>query len=160
MYNKALKYHKKAKKSISDFWETILMSEDSDRFDIGLILNHISQMEYADAKANGAYRRMVVRFPLSVKVLKHYAVFLSEIHHNREDSDEILERIKKICQAGLSDDPNTVSHPGAPARSPSENRIYSEYREKIYDYSKKNSSQFNWIIRGMYYDNLLANSHI
>ncbi|KAJ3190670.1 hypothetical protein HK101_008494 [Irineochytrium annulatum] len=150
----ATTYHKEAKASIATFWQTIMMAEDDVPVDTNTLVNLVSQMEKSDKSAVGAYRQLMSRFPLSVRMLRRYAEFLDEIHNNRDEADSVRKRIKKIQEAGMSDELISATA-GAEAklgplmRTRKEKKAYKEYRKQVYLYSKANSAQLVWMIRGV-----------
>ncbi|KAJ3099888.1 hypothetical protein HDU96_010535 [Phlyctochytrium bullatum] len=136
LMKKATMYHKEAKASIANFWQTIMLAEEDGAVNTSSLINSVSQMEWSDKNAIAAYRQLLARFPLSVRVLRHYAVFLEEIHNNRDESKKIQRQIKTIQDAGMSDELPSVtaerlamfSHD---SRSKKEKRQYKEYRKQI-----------------------------
>ncbi|KAJ3099758.1 hypothetical protein HDU97_002784 [Phlyctochytrium planicorne] len=163
LIKKATTHHKEAKASIANFWQTIMMADEGEQVDIGTLINLVSQMEWSDKKAINGYRQLLNRFPLSVRVLRNYAVFLEEIHNNRDESKRIQKQIKAIQDAGMSDELASItaqrlaiySHD---LRSKKEKRQYKEYRKQVYLYSKANSSQLHWMVRGIINPNLFSHN--
>ncbi|KAJ3209457.1 hypothetical protein HDU67_006186 [Dinochytrium kinnereticum] len=153
LMKKATMHHKEAKGSIANFWQTIMLADES-QVDTNNLINLVSQMEWSDKMAIDAYRQLLARFPLSVRVLRNYAVFLEEIHNNRDESKKIQKQIKTIQDAGMADElPSVTAEKLAlyshDSRSRKEKKQYLEYRKQVYLYSKANSSQLHWMIRGV-----------
>ncbi|KAI9348503.1 hypothetical protein BDR26DRAFT_915655 [Obelidium mucronatum] len=168
-----------ARASIASFWLAIMNAEEDEAVDTAILMTHVSQMERSDHNATEAYNRLIQRYPLSVKVLSSYADFLDDIHNNHEESEMIRRRMKRICDAGLSDDAKygTIASRVAPANvtvgslgaagstavnnnappslmqgnhmTKKSKKAYKEYRKQVYNYSKGNSKVLTWMIRGI-----------
>ncbi|KAJ3245233.1 hypothetical protein HDU78_009713 [Chytriomyces hyalinus] len=161
--------YKEARASIASFWLAIMTSNEQEKVDTSILMQHVSQMERSDAAATESFTRLMIRYPLSVKVLSSYANFLDDIHNNHEESELIRRRIKRICDAGLSDDVKYLATPlhispqgtgvaasamisghGSSAHmSKKSKRAYKEYRKQVYHYSKGNSALLTWMVRGI-----------
>ncbi|KAJ3230140.1 hypothetical protein HDU81_004755 [Chytriomyces hyalinus] len=158
--------YKEARASIASFWLAIMTSNEQENVDTSILMQHVSQMERSDAAATESFTRLMIRYPLSVKVLSSYADFLDDIHNNHEESELIRRRIKRICDAGLSDDVKYSATPlhtspqgtgvGASAfigssahMSKKSKRAFKEYRKQVYHYSKGNSALLTWMVRGI-----------
>ncbi|KAJ3221948.1 hypothetical protein HDU81_010225 [Chytriomyces hyalinus] len=161
--------YKEARASIASFWLAIMTSNEQENVDTSILMQHVSQMERSDAAATESFTRLMIRYPLSVKVLSSYASFLDDIHNNHEESELIRRRIKRICDAGLSDDVNYAATPlsvrpqgGGAATSTAisghgssahmskrSKRAFKEYRKQVYHYSKGNSALLTWMVRGI-----------
>ncbi|KAI8832680.1 hypothetical protein BJ741DRAFT_287174 [Chytriomyces cf. hyalinus JEL632] len=161
--------YKEARASIASFWLAIMTSNEQEGVDTSILMQHVSQMERSDAAATESFTRLMIRYPLSVKVLSSYASFLDDIHNNHEESELIRRRIKRICDAGLSDDVSYAATPlsirpqgggvaasavisgqGSSAHmSKKSKRAFKEYRKQVYHYSKGNSALLTWMVRGI-----------
>ncbi|KAJ3031464.1 UNVERIFIED_CONTAM: hypothetical protein HDU68_003795 [Siphonaria sp. JEL0065] len=157
-------YYSEARASIASFWLAIMNAEEDEAVDTAILMTHVSQMERSDHNATEAYNRLIQRYPLSVKVLSSYADFLDDIHNNHEESELIRRRMKRICDAGLSDDTNyatnaighgskSISAAGVTGISGNNHmtkkskKAYKEYRKQVYNYSRGNSKVLTWMIR-------------
>ncbi|KAJ3208077.1 hypothetical protein HDU67_007032 [Dinochytrium kinnereticum] len=132
------------------------MAEEEKPVDTSVLINLVSQMERCDDRAHDAYRKLLNRFPLSVRVLQRYAMFLDEIHNNLIEAEEVRKKIKKIQDAGMSDEVAVVAQVGSDVksvggavRSKKERQGYKEYRKQVYLYSKANSFLLNAMTRGV-----------
>jgi hypothetical protein len=100
----------------------------------------------------------MTRFPLSVQVLTKYAQFVEEIHNNRDEADKVRRKIRRICEAGLSDEAKLlfmseighahVSHMSMQVvRTKKEQKEYREYKKQVYSFSRANTLHLRWMIR-------------
>ncbi|KAJ3107781.1 hypothetical protein HDU96_007773 [Phlyctochytrium bullatum] len=156
LLKRAFLYHKEAKASIANFWQTILVAEDDKPVDTSVLINLVAQMERCDDRASMAYKQLLQRYPLSVRVLQGYSVFLDEIHNNMIEAEEVRKKIKKIQDAGMSDEIPGALNPwnefrfgGSPAKTKKEKQAYKEYRKQVYLYSRGISFWLNTVIRGV-----------
>ncbi|KAI8616721.1 hypothetical protein BC830DRAFT_1116890 [Chytriomyces sp. MP71] len=168
LMKEAKQSYKEARASIANFWLAILSAEDKSAVDTAILMQHVSQMERSDHQATESFTRLIARYPLSVKVLSSYADFLDDIHNNHEESELIRRRIKRICDAGLSDDVNHIATPigankgvhssiagnmmtgsSSAHMTKKSKKAYKEYRKQVYHYSKGNSALLTWMIRGI-----------
>ncbi|KAJ3199165.1 hypothetical protein HDU83_007364 [Entophlyctis luteolus] len=148
--DRAKLYHAEARASIANFWLAIMNAEENEEADTAILMTHVSQMERSDHNASEAYHRLIQRYPLSVRVLISYATFLAEIHNNHEESEKIRRRIKRICDAGLSDDAQQTSQSmQSTLMNKKSQKAFKEYRKQVYYYSRGNSALLMWMIRGI-----------
>ncbi|KAJ3140423.1 hypothetical protein HK100_009734 [Physocladia obscura] len=144
-------YYKDAKANIASFWLAIMSAKEGEAADTAVLMTHVSQMERSDSNATEAYKRLIQRYPLSIRVLRNYAEFLEKIHNNHEESEIIHRRIKRICDAGLSDDPMYIATGGSGVgMSKKSKKAFKAYRKQVYHYSKGNSAHLTWMIRGTF----------
>ncbi|KAJ3077880.1 hypothetical protein HDU99_000920, partial [Rhizoclosmatium hyalinum] len=164
LMKEAKRYYSEARASIANFWLAIMTAEEDEVADTAVLMTHVSQMERSDQNATEAFNRLIQRYPLSVKVLSSYADFLDDIHNNHEESELIRRRMKRICDAGLSDD-NTLTTQvvGGPASraasvaatginshmTKKSKKAFKEYRKQVYNYSRGNSTLLTWMVRGI-----------
>ncbi|ORY45913.1 hypothetical protein BCR33DRAFT_154938 [Rhizoclosmatium globosum] len=164
LMKEAKRYYSEARASIANFWLAIMTAEEDEVADTAVLMTHVSQMERSDQNATEAFNRLIQRYPLSVKVLSSYADFLDDIHNNHEESELIRRRMKRICDAGLSDD-NTLTTQvvgGPTSRAASvaatginshmtkkSKKAFKEYRKQVYNYSRGNSTLLTWMVRGI-----------
>ncbi|KAI8849063.1 hypothetical protein BC829DRAFT_202522 [Chytridium lagenaria] len=144
--------HRDAKASIANFWQTILQAEEDKPVDTSILINLVAQMERCDDRATVAYRQILQKFPLSVRVLQSYAVFLDEIHNNLIEAEEVRKKIKKIQDAGMSDEfvgAGDVKTGVLTVKTKKERQGYKEYRKQVYLYSRANSMMMHSMIRAV-----------
>ncbi|KAJ3399372.1 hypothetical protein HDV05_001830, partial [Chytridiales sp. JEL 0842] len=147
LMKKAKEFHKEAKMHIANFWHTIMMADSN--VQTSVLIGLVAHMERSDKSATDVYKQLMTRFPLSVQVLSKYSQFVEEIHNNRDEADKVRRKIRRICDAGLSDDFNSQvsTQVTMPQRTRKEHKEYKEYKKQVYSFSRANSAQLQWMIR-------------
>lgn len=77
-FKQLVKHHKAVVKADRSFWMSLLHSEVK----LTRLTNSLQRKENLTTRAEASYRQALERYPKSVRLLRSYAHFLEEVHHD------------------------------------------------------------------------------